>query len=218
MCPIAGDNVYYSLSLGVNYSPKNNLHQCLSGQSAGLVFVYEESSNQNIAQIPYGETVEFPFYVENVGPCTTYTNVKVMAIATCERSTSSSQVFQYGVVPGIYPVQISYDKNDRIYASNSIATFSVSWVSSRRLLYDETESNPQTFHDFEETKSELLTHIENLTQQQKKEVMGLVESQRNEIMEKIDDQSNEIRRIVQAEIRKAFESIMEGKHDNIEEK
>ena len=140
------DEVYYTLEVAGPYddylaSGGDGNYTCgVSGQGSGLVVLF---SSTDIKRIPYNRLVEVPFTVTHVynGPvslCTEFNDIELRLIATCEMPTPSSEVYQYGVAFNETTQQtaIVYDEDHRIYASNSTATFSVKWPTSRRRLSD----------------------------------------------------------------------------------
>jgi hypothetical protein len=90
--------------------------------------------SEDLGEIPFNELVEIPFAVSSMGICDSYTDISVSIIASCEMPSPNSQVFQYGVFTNDDGIQsVSYNLDDRLYASNSSATFNVEWASRRRL-------------------------------------------------------------------------------------
>ena len=142
------DEVYYTLRTSpfddyLRSGGDGNYTCGVSGQQSGLVVVF---SREDIYQIPYNRLVEVQFTVSNVlnGPlslCDEFNDVQVQLIATCEIPTSNSQVYQYGVLYNTETKQteILYNSADRIYASNSTATFSVKWPATRRRLQTDSK-------------------------------------------------------------------------------
>lgn len=194
--------------LGSFFDTYNNDYNCAKGYRSGLIFAYEDANTGDVAKIPYGQTVEMPFYVSNAGSCLSYQDVKVTVAATCEMATSSSQVYQYGVVPNVFPVQISYDEKDRISASAAAALFSVSWtgVTSRRLSSEEGSVVSGGYHDTQGQSSMVASQ---------KDVLDLrtdMEKNRNELMEKIEMQREEIKSI-RNEILEALKTVLSEKKD-----
>jgi hypothetical protein len=100
------------------------------GVRAGLGFGF---MSEDLGAIPFNELVEIPFTVTSMGICDSYKEISVEIIASCEMPSPNSQVFQYGVLTADDGTQsVSYDLDDRLYASNSSATFNVEWASGRR--------------------------------------------------------------------------------------
>ena len=140
------DEVYYTIQL-TNYfddyltSGGDGAFTCGNdGQIAGLIVQFQQTDLQ---RIPYNRLVEVLFSVTNnqngaVSVCNEFNNVGIEIIATCEMPSPSSAVYQYGVVYDDNAKQtvIMYDPAHRIYASNSTATFSVTWPAARRRLSD----------------------------------------------------------------------------------
>lgn len=144
------DEVYYTLVVASAYdnylqSGGDGNYTCgVSGQGSGLVVIL---SGTDIQRIPYNTLVEVPFTVTHVynGPislCDEFNDIELKLIATCEQPSSSSAVYQYGVTFDEVSKQtvIDYDPANRIYASNSTATFSVKWPAARRRLSDAAAS------------------------------------------------------------------------------
>jgi hypothetical protein len=131
--------VYYTLSASssfdkhyaTSYQSRGNGACGSPGQRAGLSFSF---MSEDLGEIPYNELVEIPFAVTSMGICDSYNEIGVSIIASCEMPSPNSQVFQYGVFTNDDGIQsVSYNLEDRLYASNSSATFNVEWASRRRL-------------------------------------------------------------------------------------
>jgi hypothetical protein len=105
---------------------------------AGLGFGF---MSEDLGAIPFNELVEIPFTVSSMGICDSYKDISVEIIASCEMPSPNSQVFQYGVLTAEDGTQsVSYDLDDRLYASNSSATFNVEWASRRRRRLSDLDS------------------------------------------------------------------------------
>jgi hypothetical protein len=142
--------VYYTLSASSSF----DMHYTSSYQStgpgkcgepglrAGLSFSF---MSEDLGEIPYNKLVEIPFAVTSMGICDSYTDISVTITATCEMPSPNSQVFQYGVFTADDGTQsVSYDLDDRLYASNSSATFNVEWASGRRRRLSENGMDMST--------------------------------------------------------------------------
>jgi hypothetical protein len=136
--------VYYTLSASssfdkhypTSYQSRGNGACGSPGQRAGLSFSFMA---EDLGEIPFNELVEIPFAVSSMGICDSYTDISVSIIASCEMPSPNSQVFQYGVFTDDDGVQsVSYNLDDRLYASNSSATFNVEWASRRRLQSEDS--------------------------------------------------------------------------------
>jgi hypothetical protein len=136
--------VYYTLSASssfdkhypTSYQSRGNGACGSPGQRAGLSFSFMA---EDLGEIPFNELVEIPFAVSSMGICDSYNEISVSIIASCEMPSPNSQVFQYGVFTDDDGIQsVSYNLEDRLYASNSSATFNVEWASRRRLQSDES--------------------------------------------------------------------------------
>jgi hypothetical protein len=139
------DLVYYTLSASSSFDKhytssyqSEGLGRCGEpGLRAGLSFSFMA---EDLGEIPYNELVEIPFAVTSMGICDSYTDISVTITATCEMPSPNSQVFQYGVLTDEDGVQsVSYNLDDRLYASNSSATFNVEWASGRRRRLTEND-------------------------------------------------------------------------------
>ena len=140
------DEVYYTIKLA-NYfddyltSGGDGNYTCGSdGQMSGLMIQFQQTDLQ---RIPYNRLVEVLFSVTNsqkgaTSMCNVFNNVAVQIVATCEMPTSNRYVYQYGVAYNetLQQTAIMYDPAHRIHASNSTATFSVTWPAARRRLSD----------------------------------------------------------------------------------
>ena len=146
------DEVYYTIQLGAFFddylkSGGDGNYTCGSpGQLAGLMVTFQ---NSDLRRIPYNRLVEVIFTVTNnqngaAYMCNTFNDISVQIIATCELPSSNSYVYQYGVAYNetSKSTTVFYDVSHRIYASNSSATFSVSWPTARRLSFAEQCSSP----------------------------------------------------------------------------
>lgn len=136
--------MYYTLSasssfdkhFATSYQSRGNGACGSPGQRAGLSFSFMA---EDLGEIPFNELVEVPFAVTSMGICDSYNEISVSIIASCEMPSPNSQVFQYGVKTNDEGVQsVSYSLDDRLYASNSSATFNVEWASRRRLQNEDS--------------------------------------------------------------------------------
>jgi len=135
---------YYVGSYQKNQQPG---HCGEPGNRAGLVGQFMETQ---LTVIPYNRLVEVPFAVYN-GPigrsgillCNNFVDVEINLMSTCEMPSTSSSVYQYGVVQD--PVSklnsVSYDSSIAYRAANSTATFSVVWPENGYRKLDATNVN-----------------------------------------------------------------------------
>jgi hypothetical protein len=139
--------VYYTLGASVSFEKHHptsfqstGLGHCgTPGLRAGLEFSFMA---EDLAELPYNELVEIPFTVSSMGICDSYKDVAVTITASCEMPSPNSHVFQYGVVTDEDGTTvISYDLDNRLYASNSTAMFNVEWASRRRRLMSEDNAD-----------------------------------------------------------------------------
>jgi hypothetical protein len=145
--------VYYTLSASssfdkhysTSYQSRGNGACGSPGQRAGLSFSFMA---EDLGEIPFNELVEIPFAVSSMGICDSYNEISVSIIASCEMPSPNSQVFQYGVFTDDDGIQsVSYNLDDRLYASNSSATFNVEWASRRRRLSADGVDSPAALLD-----------------------------------------------------------------------
>jgi len=95
-------------------------------QQAGLIVQFSQT---DIQEIPYLKEIEVSFSVTRTGLCHKYLNLKVQLTSTCERPSSSSFKYQYGVYIDDDNVQkIDYAK--LVIPDAVIGTFSVTWDES----------------------------------------------------------------------------------------
>lgn len=211
--------MFYSVVQNQNFDQIPFIYNCAdTGRKSGMQLTF---NSDTITTIPYGKTVEISFFATNIGTCFAYKNVKLTVMPTCELPQYGSQVYQYGIVPGTYPVQLSYNEADRIDGSKSEAYFTVSWASSRRLDAKDDDSNKdmtaeesvngiESTGDHSNSEINLTTQNQNILSEKQSEsesaglsnadaligertdVKELVESLRNEIMEKIGNLNKEI--------------------------
>jgi hypothetical protein len=98
----------------------------------------------DIQGIPYNSWIEVPFTVTNaaIGLCNEFKDISVSITATCEASSSSSQVYQYGVIYDPVTRDVSIDYGTIVTAASSSATFNVEWPAGsvrRKLTADGME-------------------------------------------------------------------------------
>jgi hypothetical protein len=153
--------VYYTLSASssfdkhyaTSYQSRGNGACGSPGQRAGLSFSF---MSEDLGEIPFNELVEIPFAVSSMGICDSYTDISVSIIASCEMPSPNSQVFQYGVFTNDDGIQsVSYNLDDRLYASNSSATFNVEWASRRRLQSEDSGDIAAAIMDLKTQNMEL---------------------------------------------------------------
>lgn len=109
------------------------------GKITGLQVDFDQT---DLGDIPYRKQIEVPFRVRrnSVYHCHNYVDVEVAITATCEEASSSSYVYQYGLVSNSAGVkEISYDTANVMNEATSSATFSLSWAIVSR------PSNAPTF-------------------------------------------------------------------------
>ena len=128
--------MYYTLKMNTVHQPIGDVTVDSCGQSQSILGLQFGGIGLplDMDKIPYGGKVEVPLSFTNDGYCNSFTGVSVKVIATCEQPSSNSQVVQYSVVPGSFPVQIDYNISHGLFANNfTLAIPDFSWSSSRRL-------------------------------------------------------------------------------------
>ena len=166
------EEVDYTIALAKSFSEYGS--SCGSpGKISGLQVEFDQS---DLGGIPYRKQIEVPFTVtrNNVYHCHNYVDVEVTITAACEEASSSSHVYQYGLVTGDTGVkEISYATEDIMNEASSSATFSVSWAVTQRPTRAPTSAPNAVRRSLSEDKVEndridnLTTQVEELTKQVK---------------------------------------------------
>lgn len=127
------------------------------GVRAGLQALFQ---SQTLNRIPFGSIVEIPMglyntYAGDGSPnlCLDYEQVQMRIIATCEYPSPSHSVYQYATSLDRSTGKIDVQYDQRVYALNSTATFSVHWPKPARKLLDETLPDRAELENILETMS-----------------------------------------------------------------
>ena len=118
-----GEEVDYQLQLVQDYdiTPVGDYAKMTCGIPGNAKDLFQDGFSVSLGGLPYRQIVEKAITIPNGIWCDSYTGIQIQAIAACEADMS---VYQYGVIkdPQSGAISISYDSNDRIYASSSTAT------------------------------------------------------------------------------------------------
>ena len=123
-----GDTVDYTLQFANSYDSVDSSYSQFScgedGNIAGLDHMFQHTY---LRDIPYLKYVEVPITFADTDLCKGYNNIALRIMATCERPTTRSQVYQYEVEynKSTGTVEIRYDQ--RRGAENS--TFIIDEIS-----------------------------------------------------------------------------------------
>lgn len=166
------DDVSYTVGLsssfdayhGDNYRNDDNEGHCgTPGQRSGLVADFMETE---LDGIPFNVEIEVPFAVSKSGLCNAFTDIEVSISATCEMGSSSSNVYQYGVIynESTHTTQTVYDADHLITAAEDTAKFSLVWAEddARRRRLSRDAMAPV---DAEDKQEELLNMMGDLQDQ-----------------------------------------------------
>lgn len=152
------DVVTYSVGLASSFDSYDSnassyeSHCGKPGQRSGLVAEFMETE---LEDIPFNEQIEVPFTVSKSGLCNAFRGIKVAIVASCEIASSSSRVYQYGVIydTTTHMTKMVYDAGNVITAAESSATFDVVWADSQRRRLHQDHSD--LVNDLQEDLAEM---------------------------------------------------------------
>ena len=131
-----GDSGYYTLELvsSIDEADTSTLNepvsQCAAGANGGLIISTrgnDLSAGYDLGEVSYNTPMEvLVSVVQGDAICTSFKDIFLEVVSSCEMPSPNSEVSQYGYDSGSSD-GISYDVEKKLGAIGASASFSVSW-------------------------------------------------------------------------------------------